>query len=170
MKKIALIVSIFALLAISSFADVIPPDSHFVTRTVMIANCNAYPEIRLVGYITGISFQGYKLDEIKENVALNKGYKFNTYKVYALKTSFVQNAGGVSAIDFTPIAAKLPALGIIDPGSYYIENTKPLATETYVYRIWGYDTAGKLIVYLSKSTITYNDGTPAKITEFDYNP
>ncbi len=170
MKKTACMILITTIISLSAFADVIPPDSHYVTRTVTVANTSAFPEIQLVGYITGPTIQGYQVELIKENTALVKGYKFNAYKVFALKSSFIQASGGISSVDLASIAARVAPVNIIDPGSYYIENTKPLLTETYVYRIWGYDGNGRLIVYLSRSTLTFNDGTPAKVTDYTYNP
>jgi len=138
--------------AASTFADVIPPDSHYVTRTVVIANTSQFPEVQLVGYITGPTISGYQIEQIKENIALVKGYKFNTYTVYAVKTSFIQSKGGISAIDFSAIVQKVAPVQILDPGSYYIENTKPLATESYVYRIWGYNASNQLVVYLAQKS------------------
>jgi hypothetical protein len=170
MKKILFFGLILAGFVSSIFADVIPPDSHYVTRTVVVSNCSQFPEIQLVGYITGPTISGYQVEQIKDNTALTKGYKFNTYKVYAVKTSFIQKAGGISAIDFSAIAARVAPVDIIDPGSYYIGNTKPLASDNFVYRIWGYNSNGRLIVYLAQKTLTFNDGTPAQVTNYTYNP
>jgi hypothetical protein len=170
MKKIILSILIIALLTISGFADVIPPHYHVVTRTVVIANTSQFPEVQLVGYITGPTISGFQIDQIKENVALVKGYKMNTYKLYAVKTSFIQSAGGLAAINFSAIAQRVAPIDILDPGSYAIENTKPIASENVVYRIWGYNANGQLVVYLARKTITFSDGTAPQTTDYTYQP
>jgi hypothetical protein len=168
MKKMLLIAIMAFACFIQASADVIPPNSHLVTKTVVFSNCSQFPDIQLAGYITGPTIPTYQIDQIKENVALAKGYKFNIYKVYALKTSFVQAKGGIAGIDFAPIVLKVAPVDIPDPGSYYIENTKPLASEALVYRIYGYNAANQLVVYLSQRTLTYTDGTQPQVTNYTY--
>lgn len=169
MKKMILVLSIIIFCATYFYGDVIPPDSHYVTRSVTISGLSAYSDLQLIGYITGPMIQGYEITAIKENVSLNKGYKFNTFKVYAIKTSLVEAKGGLDAIDFSQVVAVLAPVAILDPGSYYVANSNPLSAETVVYKVAGYKD-NTLVLYIAERKLEYNNGASPKMETYSYNP
>lgn len=163
---------IVALLALSNLAylsaDLIPTGCHNVLRTVTVANCSAFPDYTLVGYIYLIQSGGHKVIQIQENVPIDKGYKLNTLKVYALKTSFVSASGGLSAINFDEMATIIEPSAFLNPAPTYVVDADPLKSEKFVYKIAGV-TAGKLVLYVAEHTMEYNNGQ-APVTEYFQPP
>jgi hypothetical protein len=71
--------AILGILAISLVsADVIPENSHPLSRCVKFINLNEFSDVVLIGYYTGPSMvDTYEAYQIQNDVCLDKGYKFN---------------------------------------------------------------------------------------------
>lgn len=169
MKKnvLSIILSVMLLIGIvsSSLADIIPEGSHVVHREVSITNLKGFPEFLLIGYITGPMIDGYEIQVIEDNVPLNKGYKFNTYSLFAITKSLVEQAGGVENIDFKKIAESIPPIEILDPGDQYVADENPLSEEFYYYAIVK-ATDDTLQVKLTRQVLKYQNGQPDKTINY----
>ena len=169
MKKnvLSIILSVMLLIGIvsSSLADIIPEGSHVVHREVSITNLKDFPEFLLIGYITGPMIDGYEIQVIEDNVPLNKGYKFNTYSLFAITKSLVQQAGGVEKIDFKKIAESIPPIEILDPGDQYVVDENPLSEEFYYYAIIK-ATDETLQMKLTRQVLKYQNGQPDKTINY----
>ncbi len=158
MKKL-FIYTLFSLAFVLLFsstasADVIPPNSHPLDRCVKIVNLNDFPSVVLIGYVTGPMVQGSEINQIKNNECLSKGYKFNSLKIY-WNTKDKPNS-----IDQNNLL-----LDNVEVYGGYIDQNNPLVKESIEYSIAGYS-GGKLVLYKSKQTSEYNNGTPTKIETF----
>ena len=90
MKKILLSLLLLVLWPSTLFSDVIPEDSHYVDRYVYITNISHFPDIVLISYITGPVVENYEVYRVKEDIPLDKGYKFNHLGLLALKKSVLE--------------------------------------------------------------------------------
>ena len=169
MKKSVLSIMFGVMLLIgivsSSLADVIPEGYHFVHREVSITNLKDFPEFLLIGYITGPMIDGYEIQVIEDNVPLNKGYKFNTYSLFAITKSLVEQAGEIENIDFKKIAETIPPIEILDPGDQYVADENPLSEEFYYYTIIK-ATDETLQVKLTRQVLKYQNGQPDKTINY----
>lgn len=145
--------------------DVIPEHTHYVERQVMVTNLSAFPEVVLVAYVTGPMIASYEVALIQENVPLNKGYKFNQLRVFALKKSALDDKGGLAAINFQRIAATRPPAEILDPAGTYVDNESPLIFEAHYYRIQQV-TAAVLTLKLERSLYRYNNGAAERVVTY----
>jgi hypothetical protein len=158
----------------SVFADVIPPNSHYVQRCIKIAGLEQFPDIALVGAIAGPMITGYERSLIQPDACLSKGYKFNRFYIVWTMRAYLDSVG-LADLDLASLlgsrkaaAAALP-VGLlsdqIDPGSYYVPDDDPLVNEEKVYTLY-LDGANAPALYLSQQTSQYNDGTPARMETF----
>lgn len=158
MKKIifyALFLSAFVFFFSSTVsADVIPPNSHSLNRCIKVVNLNEFPNVVLIGYYTGPMVENYESYQIKNNECWTKGYKFNSLKIY-WNTNDKPNL----------IEPNNLLLDNVEPYGWYIDQSNPLVKEDIEYSIAGFS-GGKLVLYKSKQTSEYNNGTPKKIETF----
>ncbi len=168
MKKLLFFVSFLLfcmfLLPFTASADVIPPDSHLLSRCVKVVNLQEFPDLILVGYITGPMIKEYEAYQIKNNECLTKGYKFNSLSIYwTTKTKFnAINLKNLQLSDMTLLFENIEVFG------GYITNDNPLLKENIEYSIAGFS-AEKLVLYISKQTSEYADQNQAVVKVFD-NP
>jgi len=161
MKKI-IICTLFLLVFVFLFssivsADVIPPNSHLLSRCVKVVNLNEFPNVALIGYYTGPMVDKYESYQIKNNECLIKGYKFNSLSIYwntKDKPNFIDSNNLL--------------LEDIEPYGGYVDQNNPLIKEDIEYSIAGFSD-GKLVLYESKQTSEYNNGAPKKVETFS-NP
>ncbi len=146
-------------------ADIIPDGHHFVNREVSLTNLKDFPEFLLVGYITGPMIDGYEIQIIEDNVPLDKGYKFNAYKLFAILKSLAEQAGGVENIDLKKIADTTPPVEILDPGDQYVPDDNPLSEEYYYYTIIK-ATDETLNIKLTRQVLKYQNGQPDKTINY----
>jgi len=158
MKKIffyTLFLSAFVLFFSSTvLADSIPPNSHPLNRCVKVVNLNEFPNVVLIGYITGPMVQGSEINQIKNNGCWSKGYKFNSMAIY-WNTKDKPNS-----IDQNNLL-----LDNVEVYGGYIDQSNPLVKENVEYSIAGYS-GGKLVLYKSKQTSEYNNDKPTKVEIF----
>ncbi len=167
-------------------ADVIPENSHPLSRCVKFVNINDFSDVVLIGFYTGPMVDTYKAYQIENNKCLDKGYKFNTLHIYYttkekfeslnlkdLKLDSEKIEGSGSDKEGNPLYYDVysPAnltllLEDIEPYGGYIDETNPLINETIEYSVAGYSD-GKLVVYKSKQTSEYNNGQSNKVETFE---
>ena len=158
MKKL-IIYTLFSLAFVFFFsstvsADVILPNSHPLSRCVKIVNLNEFPNIVLIGYYTGPMVENYESYQIKNNECLTKGYKFNSLSIY-WNTKDKPNSIDPSHL----------LLEDVEPYGGYVDQSNPLVNEDIEYSIAGFS-GEKLVIYKSKQTSEYNDGSPKKVETF----
>jgi hypothetical protein len=143
-----------------------------------------FPDIYLIGYITGPTVKGHEAYIYKKDECLSMGYKFNQLKVLAAKKSYIDSIGVNNLqVQKVQIPGECPGgcyteepsdknVFVSDekirPYGGYIGQGNPLIKETIEYSIAGYSN-GKLTLYKSKQTSEYNNGTPKKVETFS-NP
>ena len=100
MKLIALA---FALLLMGAFAhaDIIPQNSHPVSRCVLVTNLGSYPGIYLIAEIVPVGGQSTQLSTISQGKCLSKGYKFNTFNIYYADKLEIDSLGGLDKLNTT---------------------------------------------------------------------
>jgi len=163
MKKLFLIMAIIGILAVSFVsADVIPGNSHSLSRCDKFVNLNEFSDIVLIGYYTGPMVDTYEAYQIENNDCLEKGYKFNSLNIYwATKEKFdALDIENLNVADLTLL------LEDVEPYGGYVDESNPLIKETIEYSIAGFKD-GNLIIYKSKQTSEYNDGQSNKVETFD---
>jgi len=163
MKKLFLIVAIFGILAVSLVsADVIPENSHSLSRCVKFVNLNEFSDVVLIGYYTGPMVDTYEAYQIENDACLQKGYKFNALNVYwTTKEKFdTLDLENLNVADLTLL------LEGVEPYVGSVDESNPLIKETIEYSIAGFKD-GDLIVYKSKQTSEYNNGQSNKVETFD---
>jgi hypothetical protein len=146
------------------WGDVLPDGHHSVFRDVVITNLSEYPELVLIGYITGPVIETYEAYQIEENVPLYVGYKFNQLRLFAMHRSVLDGAGGLDRIDMQKIAQVFPS---IDMMSFYdtVPDSNPLNAERYYYRITAFtDTGVTLALY--QRVLSYNNGQPDNVIAY----
>ena len=144
-------------------ADIIPENSHPLSKCVEIVNLNEFSDIYLIGYITGPMIENYETYIIESDKCLTGGYKFNTLKILAAKKSYVDSVG----IDNIDILNEniLFSDEQISPHREYVDEDNPLIKLEIEYSIVGFSD-NKLILYKSKETSEYNDGTSKKVETY----
>ena len=165
MKRCALILLSILLIPGYIHGDVLPEDSHGVQRQVFITNVTEFPQIQLIGYITGPMILRYQIQVIEEGVPLSKGYKFNDFKIVAINDEAIESSGGIENIAFDLLAQKMPMANIIDPFGGYVSNDNPLVAESYYYRVTEV-TEKSLVLRLDRKVLRYNNGDPDRIVNY----
>lgn len=174
---------VFLFLSAAS-ADVIPPNSHPLGICVKIVNLDEFPEMYLIGYITGPMVKGHEAYIVEKDKCLSMGYKFNQIKVLAARKSYIDSVG-VNNLQTQKVqipgecpggcySEELSDKNVfvsdekIYPYGGYIEQNNPLVKEEIDYSIAGFS-GEKLILYKSKQISEYNNGAPKKVETFS-NP
>ncbi|MBN1646033.1 hypothetical protein JW868_03270, partial [Candidatus Woesearchaeota archaeon] len=84
MKLTTILLVLVVLIATSSLvcADVLIEDTKIVGRCVKISNIAEYPDISVIGYISGPMLPDDKAYVVNPEKCLFKGYKFNQLSLY----------------------------------------------------------------------------------------
>ena len=194
MKKIiVLFILMFVMLGMSpaiTSADILPPPGfHAPGLCTKIVNLDSFPEIVLVGFIMGHGngTNKYSAYQIKNNVCLDKGYKFNSLSIYwttkekfnlldlnnlKLKTEKIKGGGVDEKGNPTYYDSYSPAdlnLLLNDAVSTYlsgeIPDSNPLISGTLEYKVSYF--GGIATLNKSRKIYEYNNGAKSKIETFD---
>ncbi|MCG7850167.1 MAG: hypothetical protein MIO93_13480 [ANME-2 cluster archaeon] len=185
-NKILFIAVLGILMMNFASADVIPENSHPLSRCVKFVNINDFSDVVLIGFYTGPMFDTYEAYQIENDKCLDKGYYHNKFNIYwttkenfdhldikKLKLDSEKVASSGQDDDGNPVYYDVysPAdltllLEHIEPYGGYIDETNPLIKETIEYSVAGYSD-GKLVVYKSKQTSEYNNGQSNKVETFE---
>jgi hypothetical protein len=147
-----------------TFADVMPPGSHYLDRCVTIVNVNDFPDTYVIGSITGPMVQGNEFYVVKSDECLTIGYKFNSFKILTAKKSYVDSVG-IDAIDPSNQNVTVYSGSMVSPYGGYVEDSNPIVKESIDYAISSISN-GMLNLYELKRVSEYNDGTPKKTETF----
>ncbi len=144
MTILALIASILLIGMGSAAADVIPPNSHSVSRCLEITNLADYPSYVLVG--VSVTPGG---DETRtlfvEGSCMDKGYKFSRFTVYAVYKDYF-DAQGLDAVNLSAEGLVFPANATPDITPLVVPDSDPRTNETLQYRIAGINDSGLVLV------------------------
>ena len=140
-------------------ADIIPENSHLISRCVKFVNINDFSEVVFIGFYTGPMIDTYEAYQIENDKCLDKGYKFNSLYIYwtAKEKFYSLNLKDLNLDSENSPADLILLLENIEPYGGYVNETNPLIKETIEYSVVGYSD-GKLVVYISKQTSEYNNG------------
>lgn len=166
MKKIiVLFVLLFTYISLSpvnALADILPPNSHYVEVCSKIINLDKFPNLVLFGYITGPQVWGENPYKIESDKCLTKGYKFNSLGIYWItKNKF----NSLNIKDLKPTDMTLLLKDSISDGGYF-PDASHILKENIEYSIVD-SSNGAFVIYKTKQTSEYNDGTPNKVETFN---
>lgn len=181
--KEKIIISLMFVFLIFPFvnADVIPENSHPLSKCIKIVNLDEFSDVYLIGYITGPMVEGHETYFVEKDKCLTMGYKFNELKILAAKKTYIDSAGitnlkvkkvkipGAHQNCYTEELSDENILVSdvkLHPYGGYVDEDNPLIKEEIEYSIAGF-ADNKLILYKSKQTSEYNDGTPNKTEKFE---
>lgn len=172
-----------------ALADIPMSNSHLIDKCVEIANLDQFPDMVLVGYVTGPELgettNKYNAFQIENNKCLDKGYKFNSLDVYWItkdKFNLIDlknlntkeetiNNGSSTGSEIIPVDLSLLSKELETDNLTFdwVDNSDTsLKKETVDYSI-SQSSDGIYTFYKSKQTSEYNNGTPAKVETFS-NP
>ncbi len=96
---------VFFVLILNLWGDTLPPEGfHYVSRKTHISNVSQYSNYVLIGYVKVISGEVESKYLIEDNVALDRGYKFNSFYIFAMTHELFEASGGLDNIDFETLA------------------------------------------------------------------
>ncbi|MEZ5335281.1 MAG: hypothetical protein R2741_08615 [Methanolobus sp.] len=163
--KISILLFIIILISIvPAQADIMTPGMKSIDRCVKIANLNEFPDIVLIGYISGPVIQGENPYIITSNTCLTQFYKANDLTIYAIEKNYLDRVG-IENINFETDSRILRYKMEIDPDSRTIGIANPLDSEDIYYSIAGFTEEG-LVLYESKRVSSYAAGID-KVESFD---
>jgi hypothetical protein len=173
MKKIFIYIfsslSLALLFSSTASADVLLPDYHYIIRCVRVMNLNEYPDVVLIGHMTGPSFDKYeKSYQINNNECLEAD-RFSSLSIYwTTKEKF----NSIDLKNLNPADVTL-LLDNVDTKNQQVDASNPLRKEDIEYSIAGFSSE-KLIFYKSKQTSEYLPDHQKKVETFsnplDKNP
>ncbi|AKB84906.1 hypothetical protein MCMEM_0853 [Methanococcoides methylutens MM1] len=129
-------------------------------------NLDEFPEIVLVGHITGPVIQCENPYIISSDECLTKFYKGNDLTIYAIDKDYL-DAKGLENIDLETDPNLYSYEVEINPELDIVNEEDPLIREDIEYSIAGFS-EDKLIIYTSRKVSKYNDVTPDRIETFEY--
>lgn len=165
MKTQLLFVLVAILMSKVSFADIILPHTHYVSKCVKITNLEDYPEVTFVGY-GYMGGESRNVTELSSTICLDKGYKFNHFAVCAINKSYLQGKE-LSKINFLEDFNVLIS-NTINPLKGYVHDSIPISGLEEYYKVVGF-TESKVILYKWKQVTKYNNATPDLIEYFAYD-
>lgn len=147
--------------------DVIPPNSHYVSKCVLITNISEYVDVKLLGYVRFIGNEHIDTYVINQEECLTKGYKFNTLEIYAVHSTYI-NGKSLGGLDLPHDKNALKSSIDINPYYGYVDNSNPLCEVNEFYKIAGF-TPTSVVLFKWKEIRRFNNGTPEQIDEYSYD-
>lgn len=166
MKNLFFLLS-FLLLFQTSYADMIPENSHYFEKRVKIINIDEFPDFSFIGYVrypTGKPIESYIINS-KDYLHIG-GYKFNILYIVAAKKKYLSDKN-LDDLKWEEDKNFLKANIYIDAEGGYIDNDKPISYIEEYYKIVKL-TKTRIVLYKRAEEIFYNDGSPNTFREFDY--
>jgi hypothetical protein len=118
------------------FGDLMPPDTHVVSRSVIVTNISAYPSIALIGIVKDLSGGvGDTLYSVKDGVPLVKGYRYGTLDLFAIDAALLDSLKTSDAPAMQHIYSKYSPAEVMDPSGTRAPNSNPLDSEMYFYKL-----------------------------------
>ena len=164
MKKIFLLTILLAFSNLT-YCDIIPENSHSVDKCVKIINSVDFPDIVLIAY-TEHPGGGSNAFVIDPTSCIEKGYKFNSLQIFAVKKSYLTNKN-LDSIDWKNDKNVFRANIEIDSYGGYVDNLSPISSIEEYYKIENVRDSS-LVLYKSKEIIKFNNGRPVSIKTYSY--
>jgi hypothetical protein len=142
------------------FADILPEGSHFVEYCVKVVNLDQFPDVVLIGYVTGPMVRPYEAYVIKSGECLIRGYKFNKLSIYQTTQEKFKTMD-LEKLNLEDLVPLLEVKRYVD----FVDDKDPLKKEIIEYSL-AQISDGKLVIYKSKQISSYNNGAPDKIENF----
>lgn len=127
-------------------ADIPPPNSHYLDYCAKITNLDQFPDIVILGKITGIQND---VTVITNNTCISKGYKFNSISVYWN----TKDKGTI--VDSSNLLIENMNVWV-----GYEDNISPLSKETVEYSL-AKSVSGKFVLLKTRDKKEFNNGSPA---------
>ncbi len=164
LPTLMLIVFLICGCVIAVWGDALPEGYHSVSRDAVITNVSEYPDLVLIGYITGPMIATYEAYRIEEHVPLHAGYKFNQLRLFAMPRSVFEDGGGLERIDMQKIARTFESMTMV---SFYdtVPDSNPINADHYYYRITDSMETG-VILTLYQRVLGYNNGQPDNVITY----
>jgi hypothetical protein len=159
----AIACALFASVSILS-SDVIFPGTHYISTDVRIDNINSFPDVAVIAHVYAVmgTVAPYV---VEQNMSLYKGYKFNGLKLFAIKKSLLNSAGGIGSLDFTKIETQFTGASIIDPAGIFGYSDNPLKSQSFTYSI-AEVTDTSVTLRLTKGVFSFNDGRKDEVVSY----
>ncbi len=164
---------LFVLMPCILLGDVAPSNHHIVTNCVRLTNLDEYPEIVILGYIVGPTYDSPRFFIIQNEKCLDKGYKFNDLGLYWAQKKYVDSIGIENIVINTNIGPELygdayfeqvtndPNIhfitSAIDTGDFWVDEFDSLQSEISDYEIAGF-IGNELVLFLRQQTKKYEEG------------
>lgn len=163
--NILIILLILSALTSNACADVLFPGTRGMERCVKIVNLDDFPEIVLVGHITGPVIQCENPYVISSDECLTKFYKANDLTIYAIDKDYLE-AKGLENIDLETDPNLCYYEVEINPEWDVVNVANPLKREEIEYSIAGFS-EDRLILYKSRQVSEYLAGIPDRTETFE---
>ncbi|WP_232221927.1 hypothetical protein [Methanococcoides burtonii] len=134
-------------------------------RCVKIVNLDEFPEIVLVGHITGPVIQCENPYIISPDECLTKFYKANELTIYAIDKAYLE-AKGLENINLETDSNLCSYEVKINPDWDVVNIANPLMKEDIEYSIAGFSEE-RLIIYKSRQVSEYKAGIPDRTEIFE---
>lgn len=145
------------------FCDIIPDNSHYVEKCVKITNLTDYPDISLIGYIYGVMpSDNYIID----STCLSKGYKFNSFDIYAVEKDYLTNKD-VTEINWAEDKYSVKSNIEIEPYAGYYNDLIPIDKIEEFYKILGF-TDNSIVIFKWKEVFGFNNGSTDSTITYEY--
>jgi hypothetical protein len=146
---------VFCLVCRNGSCDIIPENSHFVNKCVVITNVDDYPDISLLGVTTCMAFCP-KIYLIGPTTCLEKGYKFNCLTIYAVSNSYLEGKD-ITKNDWGNDKHAFKTNIQIDPAGNYADNSNLIYSINQYYKIVGF-TDSSVEIYKYKEVDYFCNG------------
>lgn len=138
-------------------SDIIPDNSHAVTRTTVISNCSDYPDVAFIAFIKEINGGGATFYEISDDMSLYKGYKFNTLTIFGINRDTLESVGGIDQLTEEYVLSKVTPQRILCSSTFYVDDRSMYSNDEVYYSIENEN--GKYLARIKKRVVGFSDGS-----------
>ncbi len=165
MRILLLAITALLLTMTNGRCDVLDQARHPVKGCVKILNSNAFPDIVLVGHLTGLTDELYL---VKQGECLATGYGSDTTAVFVVDRDFLYSRGinSLKTQSLLKDDAVLTTKVDIEQPKRSVWNVDPLVEEHIEYVVTQ-ETDKSYVLYKSKKTLVYNNNRTDNVELFD---
>lgn len=168
MKSKRLSITVLLTLLLSyAYCDVIPENSHFVDKCVKITDISEYDNLIMLGYIWSVGNYHEDTYEVSSEECLKKGYKFNTLRLFGVKSDYISGKD-IDNIDLPNDNNALETNIEINPYAGYYHDSIPIDKIEEYYKILGF-TDTSVVIFKWKEVFGFNNGSADSVITHDYN-
>lgn len=168
MKQVIIIVIATCILNVQyAFGDIIPENTHYVDKCVIITNISDYADLTLLGYIKNMGSEHEGTYVITSSDCLTKGYKFNSLYVYAVSSDYIADKD-IDTIDLPNDGKALMSSIILEPYAGYYHDSIPFDKIEEYYKILGF-TESSMVLFKWKEVFGFMNGSVDSVKTYDYS-